>query len=117
MPIITSPVKKFPGTVEIYNQLTLPQVELIEECFDNLPSMKEGGVVALTSLDKPRLAAILACVKEWKLENYPVPTSMETFTLSPRRATHQLIDYIFNHILLVYNGEIDIPNESSPTPS
>jgi hypothetical protein len=31
--------------------------------------------------------------------------------MSPRKASHELIKWLFGEILKVYNGELDIPNE------
>ncbi len=102
--------KTYTGSVRIFDRLTLSQVELIEAAIYDAPEVVDGKV-KLTSLDKPRLPALLACVEKWELSNFPEDLSVENFPLSPRRETHNLIDSIFSEIAKIYNGELDIPNE------
>ena len=108
--IITSQSKAYPGTVTIYDRLTLPQVELVEAALSDMPPITEGKV-ALTALDKPRLPALLACVEKWDLKGFPDNVTVENFPLTPRRQAHDLIMQIFVEIAKVYNGELDVPNE------
>lgn len=102
--------KTFNGTVTIFDRLTLPQVELIEEALFDEPPQK-GGRVALTTIDKPRLPALLACVEKWEISTFPTPLTVENFPMTPRRESHDLIMKIFLEIAKVYNGELDVPNE------
>ena len=102
--------KTYNGSVRIFDRLTLSQVESIEAAIYDVPEVNDGKV-KLTSLDKPRIPALLACVEKWELSNFPEDLSIETFPLSPRRETHNLIDRIFSEIAKVYNGEQEIPNE------
>lgn len=102
--------KTYKGSVRICDRLTLSQVELIEAAIYDAPEIVDGKV-KLTSLDKPRIPAILACVEKWELPNFPEDLSIDNFPLSPRRETHNLIDRIFSEIAKIYNGEQEIPNE------
>lgn len=101
--------KTFNGTVTIYDRLTLPQVEAIEEALFNEPPQQDGKV-RLTHVDKPRIPALLACVEKWSLENFPESPTVENFPMTPRRESHNMVSKIFFEITKVYNGEIDIPN-------
>ncbi len=115
--------KTYNGSVTVYDQFTLPQVELIEAAmFAEVPYTEkkekdESGnektlrYVRMTEDDKSKLPAVLACVENWELSNFPKDLSILTFPLSPRRTTHNLIKKIFNEIEKIYNGELDIPNE------
>lgn len=109
--VITSPSKRWAGTVTISDPLTLPQVELIEAGLE-LPAGTDGdGRVFFTVLDKPHLPAILACVEKWGLSNLPEAVAADNFPMSPRKASHELIAWLFNEIYKVYMGELEIPNE------
>jgi len=108
--IITSQSKAYPGTVTIYDRLTLPQVELVEVALGNKPPVIDGKF-ALTDADKPRLPALLACVEKWDLKGFPDNVTMDNFPFTPRRQVFHLISQIFVEIAKVYNGELDIPNE------
>jgi hypothetical protein len=109
--LITSPLPYWKGSVTLADPLILPQVELIEDAYRSRPaSIPEDGQVYLTEIDKPKLPAIVACVEKWEIENFPVPTP-DTFPMSPRVPTHDLITWIFRELGKIYTGELEIPNE------
>jgi hypothetical protein len=102
--------KTYNGSVRIFDRLTLPQVEAIEAAIYDVPEVVDGRV-KLTTLDKPRIPALLVCVESWNISGFPEPLSIDNFPLSPRRETHNIIDRIFSEVANVYNGEQEIPNE------
>lgn len=108
---INSPVAKFPGTVTICDQLFQPQVDVIEDALNLLDGLDPEIKYRTSMFDKGQIPAVLACVEKWELKDYPVPTSPDTVLLSPRKATHELILWIFNEIVAVYLGEKEVPNE------
>ena len=120
--VITSKIKRWAGTVTIADPLTLPQVELIEAAFDATLKIQkdteadDNKIVFLTAYDKPRIPAILACVEKWELENFALMPD-GGIPMSPRRDSYRLIEWLFSEIRAVYLGELEIPNESSPTPT
>lgn len=73
--------------------------------------LKEGEKIYLTILDKPKLPAILACVETWGLQGFPERVTMESFPGSPRKESHDLIDWLWLEILNVYTGVLEVPNE------
>jgi hypothetical protein len=109
--VITSPSKRWPGSVTLCDPLTLPQVELIEAALEMPKDVSEDGRVFLTVLDKPQLPAVLACVEKWELQNFPDSPALETFPMTPRKASHDLISWIFVELRKIYLGELEIPNE------
>lgn len=111
--VITSPSKRWPGTVTLYDPLTLPQVEAIEIYLANTDT--KDGEKPLRSYDREQLPALIACVEEWNIENFPVKPTLETWPLSPRRASREFVMWLLVEILAVYNGELAVPNELSPT--
>ena len=72
--------------------------------------LDKDGQIFFTVMDKPQLAGILACVEKWELSNFPENVTIETFPFSPRKASHELIEWLFGEIRKVYLGELDIPN-------
>ena len=121
--VITSKIKKWAGSVTIADPLTLPQVELIEAAFDatakiskDVEADNDSRIIFLTAYDKPRIPAILACVEKWELENFALMPD-GGIPMSPRRESYKLIEWLFGEIRAVYLGELEIPNESSPTPT
>jgi hypothetical protein len=106
--VITSPVKKFPGTVTISDPLTYPQ------CF-----ALEDGFEAVAALDKnagPRriryavLPGIMACVEAWNIEGFPENVTAETFPASPGIASAELLDWLIGEITAIQKGD-EVPNE------
>jgi len=68
----------------------------------------------LLELDKIRVPGILACVEKWDLENFELmPDGSLPFT--PRLDSHRLIAWIHDELRRVFLGELEVPNESSPT--
>lgn len=107
--VITSPVKRWPGTVTISDPLTFPQVQDIEAALGITETEAEpkDGKVYLTVPDLKMLPAIQSCTEKWELENFnPFP-----FPASPRIASHNLILWLFGEIIKVYFGELESPNE------
>src|SRR5690242_1427403 len=107
--IVKSESKRWAGSVTVYDQLTLPQVELIEAALEPVETDKDGRYF-LTAKDKKVIPALLACVEKWDLQNFPQPAALETWPMTPRKESHELIDTIWRAVLLVYQGEQDIPN-------
>ena len=107
--VITSQSKIWTGTVTLAEPLTLPQVEKIEAAMDFRPG--ESEKVWFTTLDREKLPAILACVEKWELKGFPESVTIETFPLTPRPASHKLVDWLWGELWKVYIGELEIPNE------
>lgn len=108
---ITSPIKRWSGTVTIAEPLTFPQAQAIENAMrpvsqDNV----KDGRVWLSVTDTAQLPAVLLCVEKWDLENF-VLTPEGTPPASPRVDSHKLIDWLFGEITKIYFGEAEIPNE------
>jgi len=121
--VIKSPVKHFPGTVTLSDPLTLPQVVKIDECLFNrrhyfeetevdgerMYTLKDGNFPS--QADTVGVAAIVECVDEWALKNFPNDVTAETFPGSPRGASRELVSWLILEVLKVYNGETEVPNE------
>jgi hypothetical protein len=99
------------GTVSIYENLFISQVEAVEAALLDRVEVDNENKVRLTHLDKPKLPALIACVEKWNLEGFPEAVTKDNFPLTPRRPAHLLVEYIFDEIRVIYNGEITVPNE------
>jgi len=108
--VVTSPVKRWQGTVTLSDPLTLPQAEAVDEAMTTLPPSKDGQVT-LTAIDKLHLPAIFACVEQWNLEGLPDPLTMDNLPMSPLRARHSLIDRLWQEITGIYLEDSEVPNE------
>lgn len=107
--VITSPIKRWAGTVTIADPLTIPQAQAIEASMTP-PEKREDGRVWYSVIDGNQLPAIFACVEKWELSNMPEKLTAETFPASPRKDSHNLIEWIFSEIRNVYFGELEVPN-------
>lgn len=108
--VITSPVKKWAGTVTLADPLTLPQAEAIESCLHEKTD-GEGDIKFFTIDDKVHLAAVLLCVEKWELSDIPKNVTLETFPFTPRPASHQLIEWLWMELFKIYLGDAEVPNE------
>ena len=140
---ITSPVKEFPGSVELPDRLTFPQVTMLEEAIRVRAALftsaynklleetteeelikKHGSVddiplsVDKTEYDGSVLEALCECIQEWSLKGYNSNAKeyeelgqlgADTFPMTPRVASSELIDFLYSEILSLYNPEV--PNE------
>ena len=107
--VITSPLQRWAGEVTIADPLTLAQAHLIEQGLTQ-PTGGEDGRIWFTVIDGNQMPAILACVENWNLKNFPENVTAETFPASPRGDSHKLIDWLFSEIRTVYFGEAEVPN-------
>ena len=109
---ITSPVKRFPGTVVMPDFLTLPQVLDFEETEHQIHELRESdGSVSFTKINAIQLPFILGTVLEWRIEGIPAHPTIETFPMSPRVPTAQLLTWIIREVTSLYIGEVEIPND------
>lgn len=108
--VITSPIKRWAGTVTIADPLTISQAQAIENGLA-IPEKTDDGRIWYSVIDTNQLPAIFACVEKWELENMPENLTAENFPASPRGESHKLIDWIFSELRKVYFGELEIPNE------
>lgn len=105
--VITSPIKRWAGTVTIADPLTIPQAQLIEAGLKQPEGHEGESRIWLSVIDAEKLPAVLGCVEKWELENF----THDPFPASPRADSHKLIDWVFSELFKVYIGEAEVPNE------
>lgn len=71
----------------------------------------ENGRVWLSEIDGNQMPAVLSCVEKWEIVGVPEIVTLDNFPASPRKASHELIEWIYRELLKVYFGEAAIPNE------
>src|SRR5574343_977693 len=120
---INSPSKRWPGHVVLHDPLNLEQVFAIEDAQDAatelepskfLQKVNELGQVQVSTtwssrVDGLLIPAILKCVNEWHLENFPDEPNLEYFPATPRKDARELIDWLWSEIDKLYTGVVDIP--------
>ena len=109
MKIITSTVKKWPGTVTLHDPLTIPQVLTLETAIVAANSLGEGAT--RTAADAAILPGLLACVERFDLAGLPAQIGAETFPGTPRRSSAELIAWLTKEIMRLYAEANDVPFE------
>ena len=121
---IESPSKRWPGHVLLHDPLNIEMVFAIEDVQDKATELEPSkflqkaseqganiGVTWSSRTDSIIIPAILKCVAEWHLENFPAELKAENFPASPRKDARILIDWLWDEINKIYIGEVEVPNE------
>ncbi len=128
--IITSPVKKWPGTVTLSDPLSLPQAVKFQESIrdarntynkafeaagidTDLQNAKEVDFekieLSTAELSEVRLEAVLDCVEEWNLEGIESPPN--PFPGSPAISSARLMQWLIGEITKLLTEDEEAPNE------
>jgi hypothetical protein len=110
--IITSPVKKWPGTVTLSDPLTYPQRFAYEDAVDALAAYRRevgDDNVKISRANYLLLPGILACVEKWELANLPAIISPETFPASPAMSAAKLLSWLITEVVALFEESEDIP--------
>ena len=102
---VVCPVKKYPGTVTIYDPLNHPQLAAFQRGYQAVD--KAGADIVWADQRLLLLPGILACVERWGLENIPESPTVDTFPASPERAISKLLAWLIGEIIAVWQGPPD----------
>lgn len=111
--IVTSPVKRWAGTVTLADPLTEAQAIEIERAEFIFKEAEERAAEAKfkdlqEALNRSaKLKVVKACVEKWELQDFV----SEPFPFSPRADSRKMIDFLYEEIRAVYFGEAVVPNE------
>jgi hypothetical protein len=106
--VITSPIKRFPGTVILSDPLTFPQTFEFEDSLRSVNDIRESGDI--TRLRYALLPGVLACIEEWHLNSgFPERPALDNFPSTPRQSVAQLIDWLVEEISALYRESDDVP--------
>jgi len=109
---IKSPVKEFPGSVELPDYLTFPQALVYEQSIIDTQALfgngEEPEKVSQVRYDAEMIKAVCACVEEWNLDNFG-QLAPDTFPSTPRKASKELVAWLYEEITYLFSP--DVPNE------
>ena len=103
---ITSPVKRFAGTVVLHDPLTFDQVFAFQDAMD---AAREAGDNYLR-VNHAVLPGVLACVEEWHLANIPDGVTIESFPATPPVQVARLISWLVEEVAKAFAEAEEIPN-------
>jgi hypothetical protein len=103
--IIQSPCTEWPGEIELHDPMTLAIEAAWEDALADYEQAKSRGSQTLALLP-----GLLACVKEWRLENFPAHPTPETFPVRPRAARSELLAAVINGVSKLYEDGQEVPN-------
>ncbi len=135
---IKSELKRFPGTILLPDYLTPEQVFAVEDAqfaardWWREHTVKTGGTIkdaegndieevkaterfSFLRWRSNYLPAILLCVREWKLDNFPLNghgAKYAEFPMTPAEDVSELLQWTFDEIVKIYNGASNLPNDS-----
>jgi hypothetical protein len=104
--VIVSPVAEFPGTVTLYDPLTLPMVQVFNRGLDASKEQDEA-------VDKiiSYLPGLLGCIQKWDIPGIPPEMqNVDNFPGSPLAAVCNLVAWLIREINKVMIPSIAVPN-------
>jgi len=124
--VITSPVKKWPGSVTIADPLTVKQAMDIEESLDNANALipeKSGDTEEEMKAWKNKVAEVVnsarylytllpglcGCVEKWELAGLGNVTP-DNFPGSPKVSRALLFSWLMDEVVKLYREAEEIPN-------
>lgn len=103
---ITSPVKRFPGTVDLPEYLTIPQAVAWEQSTKQASMLRKGGEATDAEYIGAWVPGLLAVVQAWGLEGF----SPDPFQSTPRKAVIDLLSWLITEITKLYEDAEEVPN-------
>lgn len=113
--IVTSPVKRFSGTVTLSDPLTYPQYFAVEDAFKEVRRMREEAEANDQEVSPQRynaavMVGIVKCIEDHNLKDVPKPLTVENFPASPGAASMNLAAWLTNEVVAMYTAEQEDPN-------
>jgi len=102
---ITSPVKKWPGTVTLSDPLSFPQAIAFEDTIDAVKALEDPSQ---QRVNYTLLPAVLACVEKWELEGLGDPPN--PFPATPLVASALLLAWLVREVSRLFNEAEEVPN-------
>ena len=126
--VITSPSKRYPGTITLAYPLTFPQYAAWRRALESLPDApmpteedeRPGWRIYDLAADPEKsilmLPAIFELVEEWNLENVPQPPTPDNFPSTPPASVYKLLLSILVEINEIISEDDDVPFEQPAPP-
>ena len=112
--IITSPSKRWPGTVTLSDPLTYPQFLAVQDAVLGIQALRaepDGDTLTQERINYMYLPGLVDCVEEWRLENFPDEVTADTFQVTPGAASGELITWLLSEVIALYREADEVPNE------
>ncbi|MBW2570278.1 MAG: hypothetical protein JRE47_13175 [Deltaproteobacteria bacterium] len=121
--VIKVSVKRWAGSVTFCDPLTAPQVFAIEDALDETAKTDPSSFLAMNAKEGVELSwpsrrtyaylpAIIACIDDYDLKDFPDNVTKDTWPLSPRDDASILVSKLFSELIMIYRGEVEeVPNE------
>lgn len=103
--IITSPVKRWAGTVTLADPLTFPQYQAWQTAARAAGLVLQNENATPSMMDERLVPGVLACVERWELQGFPAPVTVENFPATPRKASAQLVAWLVREISALVKGD------------
>lgn len=108
--VITSPVKRYAGSVTLSYPLSYPQYSQWRKAIESLPDgVTLGETVSDDSLVLAMLPGVCACVEKWELAGMGEHITPDTFPATPRIASARLLIWLISEINAVIAEEDESP--------
>ena len=108
--IVKSTIKRFPGSVTLYEPLSFPMVIAFEEAIADGAALIKDGEARQSEYNYSLLPAACACVEEWNLEGLGDLTP-DNFPANPRKSSTQLVAWLVDEIINLFTEDEEVPNE------
>jgi len=107
--VITSPVKRWTGTVTISDPLNYPQALDIEAAISQATALPDGAT--RRQYNFTLLPAVLGCVERWDLQGLPAQVGVDSFPATPPTSSARLLAWLINEVIALYREADENPNE------
>ena len=107
--VITSPVKRFSGTVILSDPLTYPQIFAWQDAIED--SNAEEARKDVRRQIYALLPGILKCVEEWQLKGVPEHPTRDTFPATPDGPATELVTWLVREITTLHDEAENVPLE------
>ena len=111
MPVIASPIARFPGEITLPAALTFPQFAAWRDSVMAAQERLEKSPGDFGASDAALLPGILAVVAEWRIDKLPQPLTADNFPATPRRASNALVAWLVRCISALVNEEEETPKD------
>lgn len=105
--VITSPVKRFAGTITLSDPLTLPQAIAVEDAIEaGKKLLKETPQGSLRKYHVAVIPGLLKCVEQIDIPN----VSVDRWPGTPANASALLSAWLINEVLKLFQEDDAVPN-------
>ena len=113
MPVIESPVKRFPGSVTLPDFPTYIQVLTFGKAYHQ--ARARGDEISMGEYIYITLPGMLPMIETWSIAGIPEhPSITDIEQMKPGRAVAELLAWLWSECVKVYAREEELPNESGP---